>query len=290
MLKRPARVATVIGIALIALLIVLRIGTMMYTEVLWFDGLGRSDVYWTRLGAIALVRLVTGAIGFGIVLASLWVVARHLGPVHLRRRYGNLEIAEQVPRSYVLAGIILTAALAGWWLSGITFSGESALGVLAWTKRQPWGVTDPLFARDVSFFVFSLPVYSRLLDYLLLVTVWSIMLAIIGYVLVGAVRVRDNRLEIDENPRLHFAVLIAMVVLLFGARYWLGRYTVLLDGTGFGGGVGYTDEHARLPAQRVLAVLSVAAALALLFGAWRRSWWPPLIAVGLFLAGSFGLG
>src|SRR5690606_4859795 len=161
----------------------------------------------------------------------------------------------------------------------IAFPGRAALAVLAWLRRPEWGVTDPLFERDLSFYVFSLPIYAQLLDYILLVIVWSLLLTIIGYVLVGAVRVRDGRLQIDEHPRLPFAAVIAALVLVFGIRYWLGRYGILLDGSGFSGGVGYTDVEARLPAHRVMALLSMAAAGALLYGAFRRIWWPPVAAV-----------
>ncbi len=208
----------------------------------------------------------------------------------VRRRYGNLEIAEQVPRRYVHVGMAVASVFAGWWLSELMFPVAAASELRAWMHAEPWGLADPVFGRDISFYVFSLPVYVQLLDFLLLVSIWALVLTIVGYVLVGAVRLRDSRLEIDETPRLHFAMLVAGIVLLVGARYWLARYGVLLEGTGFSGIVGYTDLHARLPAQRVLAALSLAVAGALVYGAWRRQWWPPVAAVGLLAVASITLG
>jgi hypothetical protein len=290
LLRRPARLALLVGAALVVALIAGRALVGLYTEALWFDEVGYTSVYWTRLRAIIGVRLATGVLAGAIVLVNLFAVVRHLGPVHLRRRYGNLEISEQVPRLYVRGGVLVAAILAGVWLSGIAFPGPSALAVLAWANRSSWGIADPLFGRDLSFYVFSLPIYAQLLDYMLLVLVWSLLLTVIGYVLVGAVRIRDNRLEIDEHPRLHFAFLLTALVLVFAARYWLGRYGILLEGSGFSNSVGYTDVHARLPAHRVMAVLSVAAGAALLFGAIRRVWWPPAVAVGVLIVAGIGLG
>ncbi len=290
MLKRPARILIVTGLGILALLMLGQAGSELYTEVLWFRETGHTSVFWTRVWAHALVRLVTGGLGAAFVLFNLWIVVRQLGPVHLRRRYLNLEIAEQVPRRYVHTGVVVAAILAGWWLSAITFGGDTPLAVLAWLNRSTWGIRDPQFQRDLGFFVFSLPLYTRLLEYLLLVAVWSVLLIAIGYVLVGAVRLRENRLEVDDTPRLHFALVIAFLILLLGVRYWLGRYGILLDGKGFSGAVGYTDVHARLPAQRVLAVLSLGAAVALVYGALRRVWWPPLVMVGLLLLSSVVLG
>ncbi|MGH7502966.1 MAG: UPF0182 family protein [Longimicrobiales bacterium] len=290
MLKRPVRLLAYAGLTLLVLLIVSRSVIGLYTDALWFSAVGYSDVFRTRLLAGLTLRTVASVIGAAIVLVNLARVVRHLGPVQLRRRYGNLEIAEVVPRSYVRTGIIVAAALAGWWLSGISFRPGAGISALAVLRAVPWGESDPLFGRDLSFYVFSLPFYSRLLDFLLLVVVWSAMLTLVGYVLVGAVRVRNSRLEVEERPRSHFAMLVASLVLLFGVRYWLGRYGVLLDGSGYGGGIGYTDVHARLPAYRALAILAVVSAAALLWGAARRTWVPAVAALGLLMLTGLGLG
>lgn len=290
MIRRPTRVVVLALIALAFILFMGRAAAEFYTEVLWFSAIGHLDVLWARLWTLAGARAVTGVLGAVIVWVNLLLVTRHLGPVHLRRRFGNIEIAEQVPRRYVNGGIAGVALLAGWWLSELLFPGEAAVAIRAFMHSEPWGLRDPVFDRDLAFYVFTLPVFARILGFLLLATLWALLLTLIGYVLVGAVRIRETRLEIDETPRLHFAVLVAALVLLLGARYWLGRYGVLLGGSGFAGAVGYTDLHARLPAQRVLAVLSAAVAASLIYGAWRRVWWPPLTALGLLIVASITLG
>lgn len=275
-------------IAACALLFTLLIGDAvvgLYTEALWFGALGHASALWTRIATHVVVRVVAGAVAAAIVAVNLLFVTRHLGPVHLRRRYGNLEIAEQVPRTQVTVGIVIVALLAGWWLSGVQFGADSALGVLALLRSAPWGVVDPLFGNDLGFYVFGLPVVTRMVTFLLLVLTWSALLAALGYALLGAIRVRDNRVEVDEGPRVHFAMLLASVILIFALRYWLGRYNVLIDGAGFGGTVGYTDAHARLPARGITVLAAMATAGAVLFGALRRRWTPALVAGGaLFIA------
>lgn len=218
MLKRPARYIVGAALGLAVLLMLGQSAANLYTETLWFGQLGFAGTFWKQVWISTAVRSVTGAVTAALVLLNLWIVVRQLGPVHLRRRYGNLEIAEQVPRSVVHAGIVLIAVLAGWWLSGLTFGGDEPLAVLTWLRRVPWGTRDPLFGRDLSFFVFALPVYSRMLDHLLLTGLWCVLLGVIGYVLVGGVRIRGNRIEIDEHPRLHFALLAALLVLVFAVR------------------------------------------------------------------------
>jgi hypothetical protein len=51
------------------------------------------------------------------------------------------------------------------------------------------------------------------------------------------------------SGRAALRLLIAGLLVTLGVRYLLGRYQLLLDGFGFGGSIGYTDVHARLPAR-----------------------------------------
>lgn len=286
MLRRPGRLLLLVAVALILLLVVGGALTGLYTDALWYAGVGYGGVYWTRLATTAAVRLVVGGLGAAFVALNLWFVARQVGPVQLRRRYGNLEIAEQVPRRYITLGILAVAVLAGWWLSGIPFDGGGALTILAWLRHVPWGATDPLFGHDLSFYVFELPAFDRLADFALLLLLWTLLLVLLGYILAGGVRVRDGRLEVESTPRLHFVVLAAGLVLLVGIRYWLGRYGLLIEGSGVRYPLGYTDVHARLPARNAMAFLSVVTAGALLYGAWRRSWLPASISTGALVLGA----
>lgn len=290
MLRRPGRILLLSGIALLIALIGGRALADFYTDALWFAELGYGSVFWTRIAAGVAVRAVAGTIAAGIVFVNLWAVARQVGPVQLRRRYGNLEIAEQVPRAYIVGGIILVSALAGLWLSELKFGGESAIGIVMWLRQAAWGVADPIFGHDLSFYVFSLPVFTHTADFLLLGVLWAAVLVVLGYVLSGSLRVREGRLEIEDKARLHFVVLVAAIVFIVGARYWLGRYGLLLDGSGFREALGYTDVHARLPAHRAMAVLSMMASGAILYGGWRRSWSPPIFALGALFIGALGIG
>jgi uncharacterized protein len=290
MRRNTGRNVAIAAVVVLLLLIFGRSAAVFYTDLLWYDAVGQSGVFWKRLIAGAAVRLVMGAIGAVIILVNLWYVLRQLGPVHLRRRYGNLEIAEQVPRSYLVGGAVIVAVLAGWWLATLQFGGNVPVAMLAWLRRESWGVTDPLFGHDVSFYVFSLPLYTRVLEYLLIIMIWAVLLVGIGYVLIGAVRMRGSRLELDDRPRMHFAAVIAGMLAIFAARYLLARYQLLLDGGGFGGTIGYTDVNARLPAHLVLAALSLVTAAALIYGALQRSWLPPASAIGVFLLAVIGMG
>ncbi len=232
---------------------------------------------------------VAGLAGAGVIFANLLLVWRHAGAVRVRRRFGNIEIAEQIPRRLVLTGITAVAVAAGWWLAAMQFGGGSALGVFAWLRSVPWGIRDPIFGRDAAFYVFTLPVELRAIDYLVLLLLWSGLLAASGYALAGSITFEDNRVRMADPARLHLIGLFASIVALLGVRFWLGQYQLLLDADAIGGSLGYTDVRARVPARMALALLCLVTAAALAVGAVRRSWIAPLVSGGVLVAG-VGLG
>ena len=286
----PTRIALLAFAATIILLIGGRSVSVFYTDLLWFGAAGYPDVFWTRFRATVGVLGVASLVGAAVVLVNLWIATRTLGPVRVRRRYGNLEIAEQVPRTYVFTGVVMAALLAGWWLASLRFGGGAQIHVLAWLRHAQWGVSDPLFGRDASFYVFTLPILLRALDFLALLLAWSFVLCGVAYLLMGSLRWTTGRLEVDAKPQMHFLALLAAFLFVFGLRFWIGQYGLAVQGAGFGGAVGYTDVHARLPAQRILAFLSFAASGAVLLAARRGKWIPAAGAVAVVFIASAVLG
>jgi uncharacterized membrane protein (UPF0182 family) len=134
--RHPARLLVPLLLGLLVLLFAGRALAGFYTEILWFDELDYSSVFWRRLGAEATIRLITTGLGGALVLVNLWLVTRRLGPVHIRRSYGNLEISEQVPRRQVMIGIVLAAFLTGLWVSDAKFGGDQAIAVLHSTSSH----------------------------------------------------------------------------------------------------------------------------------------------------------
>ncbi len=290
MSRRAVRTLIGIGAAMVVLLVAGRAGVGFYTDVLWFGEVGYLGTFWTRLWLRLGVRGVAALIGAILIFLNLWVVARHLGPVRVRRRYGNLEFAERIPHRWVMLLSIAVALLGGWWLAVLQFDENAILAAASWVRRVPWGLQDPLFGHDVGFYVFTLPFALDALGFLVLVTVWSLTLVVLGHVLAGGIRWQENRLDMARAARLHGAALLAALLLLLAVRYWLARYLLVVEGHGVSGALGYTDVKARLPAYAALAVLSLGTGAALVYGAVRQALLPPIVALGGLLLTGFLLG
>ncbi|HET9441119.1 MAG TPA: UPF0182 family protein [Longimicrobiales bacterium] len=289
-MRNPGRLFITLALLLLGLLLIGRLLVGFYTDLLWFNQVQYSSVFWTRWITDISVRAAAGLLGAVVVFGNLWVVARRLGPVHVRRRYGNLEISEQIPRKIVITGVTVTAILAGWWLASIKYGRGMSLNMLTALRVAPWGAQDPLFQRDLSFYIFSLPAYLQLVDFLLLTAFWALILTVLGYNLVGGIRWQQNRVTIDPGARMHTVMLFATMLLLMALRFWIGRYGILLNGSGINGGVGYTDVHARLLGQRVVAVLCLLAAGAVIYSALRNRALPAIVAGVVLILGSITFG
>ena len=99
---RGGRLLLILGIAVVTILMIGRVAANAYIEILWFDSLGYSSVFWTRVlwewGARS-----SGAILIGLVFFfNLRFITRSLGGIRIKRRVGDLVISEQLPENVVV--------------------------------------------------------------------------------------------------------------------------------------------------------------------------------------------
>jgi uncharacterized protein len=279
-------VITVAVLAFLLLLVGGRAVASFLAELLWYRSTGYENVFWTHWRAALLVR---GAIALAVAVAvylNLWVVMKSLGAIRLRRRYGNIEIAERLPRGYLLTALAIVALFSAWWLSaGVA----DPLPALAAINPVQWNVTDPLFGLDVAFYVFRLPMLSRLQTLGALVVFWIGLLAVAAYIATGAIKLTDGKPSFSNLARRHLGLLLATFTFLYAINVWLDRYGLMIDGNGFGGALGYTDVHARVPAKLLIFGLAILAAAAIAYGSWIGDLRLPIAATVLIIVGLVGV-
>lgn len=77
-----------------------------------------------------------------------------------------------------------------------------------------FGVTDPQFGKDVSFYTFELPFYRLLLDWVMVGVAISFVAALITHYLFGGIRLAGRSGQISSAARAHLASLAGVFVLL----------------------------------------------------------------------------
>ena len=286
--RRPGPLAWTLGI-LAALAAVVIFLSRTWTEVLWFDQLGFARVVWTQWIAAGVMFVVGFLMMFGAVFAAITRAyhSREIGLPH-DEATRNLE-------AYRTAVEPMRRALT-WGVPGVV-----ALLASAWELAPHWqeallaihshsfGVTDPQFGLDISFYVFILPVLEIVVSFLSRVVVIAGIASVVVHYLYGGVSVA-RKPHFTRAARLHLTVFLALFSVLHGAGYWLGRYSSLYASNTKFDGAGYTDVHASIPAQAILAAISVAVAVLFVASARTSSWRLPVTGVTVMVISALIVG
>ncbi len=287
---RGGRLAIMVTAVVLVLLVASRALTNLYVDALWYAQVGYAAVFWKQKLWVWGVRLGAGLL---VTLALFWNLRRvgsTLGTLHIRRKFGNLEIAERLPAHYVTATTLGLSALLGLWF-GVSLTEDVARAALVWSAAPTWGMVEPALGLDLGFYAFALPVLRATVTFVLVVAFLTFTLCTAGYATTGVVRMGEGTVIITEGARKHLGALVAIFMVLLAARFALGRPLLLLTGSSdVQGIVGFTDISARLPALRALALLLLAGAAGVAVGAWKNRLLPPLAGVGASVLGAILIG
>jgi uncharacterized protein len=235
----------------------------LYTDWLWFDEVKYTQVF--------LTILLTRAGIFGVAALTLFVVLYVNAGIATRSAapdvFWQLDNQLRVPRQEVFERA-LARALPALLAFVSVFAGLAAGGywqtVVGWWQQVPFGVTDPLFDRDVAFFVFTLPAWRLLVGWATVLTFASLVLTTLVHLLRGRVVLTNRRLRVLAGARSHLLVLGAIGLFVKAVDFWLDRFELVYSPGGVVSGATYTDVYARLPVLSALAAMAVVVAVAFL--------------------------
>jgi uncharacterized membrane protein (UPF0182 family) len=259
---------------------------------LWFGTLG--------FGAVFATTWQTKVITFGVaaslstmLLALNGVLAARARPPQVRRlrimrgngHDGVPDIVEFTPENLPWRAIAVgLAAVLGLFI-GVAQAANWA-SFLNWLYGVPFGRTDPLFAKDLGFYVFVLPVYGIMRDWGILLVFLAILMAGGMYWTRGAIDVESGTPRASPAAVRHLSALLAIFFIVKAADYFLQRYDLLLSNNGVVFGAAYTDVYVRLPFLAALMALSVVAVVLCAVNLFELGFRLPVAAVVLVLAGS----
>jgi hypothetical protein len=263
---------------------------LLLTDWWWFREIGYQIVFTRQLSTKWLLFLAGGGLTAGVLYLNLRAAQRGLVPDPIVLKFG-----QSVPRLDITAALgrlSLPVSLALGLLAGLTLTSawEAALGLIYGTS---FGTADPIFSRDIGFYVFTLPALAIVLGWLTTLAVICLLLLAPLYWLRGDVVPGPGWLRIEPTAGLHLAIVLAVLFLLTALRLWLVTIPGLLySTTGPLVGASYTDLHASLPALRLSAVVALLAAAAVLIGGMRRQLprYALLAIGGYLLVGIVGRG
>jgi len=253
-----------------------------YINVLWFDSLNRTDLYWGILRSKAELGLL-----FSFILAlAFWVnifITDRLAPATLPNTPQDLAIGRVRDITSKRKGLVrLVVSIVFGLMIGLPMSSHWEEWVL-FRNHQSFSIDDAQFNTDVGFYMFRLPFLESVVSWAFGALIMVVLITLVSHFLNGSIRPQDKINKMSAQSKVHISVLLAAAALLRAANYWLSRYNLTRSSRSVVEGALYTDINAQLPAINLMILVSVAVAILLLWNIRQKGWRLPALAVGLWV-------
>jgi len=270
-----------IGVGIVVLLLLWLVFSL-YPDWLWFGELQFASVFWTML-------LSKFGFGLGVWVVFILIIALNLYAASRLSPGGAQGMAFHPDGGYLAqlgisgrTGSILFMVIV--LFISVIFATKGSYEwdmFLRYVYQQPFESTDPIFHKDISFYVFSLPFYLFVQNGLLILFIFTGLLIMGWYLKEGGLQIIGDLTPVEGRPpsmpkitiapsvTKHLLFLAGIVVILLAWGYHLKVYKLLYSTYGPAFGASYTDINIKILAYRILIVLSLVLA-ALLFYSTRH--------------------
>ena len=238
------------------------------TDWSWYGSLGLDSILWTRIAASLGLFAAGFVLTWIFLLANYWIVRRiePLGLASTPVQQISDALGIRIPAITVVVFTLFALLL------GLNVAAEWSQ-LLLFLNQLDFGVVDPVFNRDVSFYVFTLPILQIARGWLQAV----ILVSLATVVVASGMGWRGWRMR--SGTLVHLGVLGALFLGLMALGYQIDAAQLVYSERGAVFGAGYTDVNAQLPAYNLLTGVTLIAALLLVVTASLRRGWRAIVAV-----------
>jgi len=270
--SRRQRLILIAIAALVALAIAARIALSYWVDLLWFKSLGYGDVFW-RTNLLKAGLFTAFAIATFVIL---FTALRLLKKSHQADLPRSREIMLQGrPVTFSVEPVLKLAtwvvSLFAAFITGANMLSDWPTLALFLYAPRTTSVTDPIFNRPLSFFLFTLPAWQLLLDWLLTLAIILGIAAIVFAALTSTTRAlnKDSRFT-DPSPFRGVSIALAFFLLILAGNTYLDRFQLLLEHHTVFDGATYTDAHIQIAGLLIITIALIFGAALSLLNAARR--------------------
>jgi len=277
-MKTGIKVLIFIG-AIIFIIVALFVGTNIWLNFAWFGKLGFLNVFvkilWTKIG------LWWGFFAIFCIFAGLNVFRAfkrgNIQTIKIQQAGVPIEMNRKV--GIIVASVVLL-------IMGLIMASNGSSKwelILKLLNRASFDLKDPVFGRDVSFFVFNLPVYTFLKSWSLGTVILTFIVVGLLYLISGQITVANNKFTASDQSKKHLITLLFLITIIIAWNYLLKVFMILYSRRGVIYGAGFTDVKVSRAGYYIMIAVSLLSAVLTLTGIKKRSFKQPLIAYGLLI-------
>ncbi|WP_084710766.1 UPF0182 family membrane protein [Ornithinibacillus californiensis] len=256
--KKKPKMSKVKTITLLVIALILIIGFLsvgFLTDYIWMDSEGFRDVFITMLGS----KVLLASAGFVIFLTLsmvtfFWIRSSYIS--HLDKEQLPPIILEKKKSSAIIFGASFFIGLFG----SSLVQGIGWEPLLKFMNQATFGISDPHFDMDISFYMYTLPVLEIALNLLLGLAIFYFLIEAGFYSVFGMYRK-------SKKAQVHMGVTLGFVGLLLAGLHVLAPYETLLTNQvnifqeSAVYGLSYTDQLINIPKSYILAAAAVIGAI-----------------------------
>jgi uncharacterized protein len=263
--------------------------TGIYVDWLFFREVGFEKIFTKVMSA----QVITGA-AFGIFF-FVFAAVNVLLACSVKVPSADIIIMSRIrialdPERFIKIlkplGLLAAAffgAMSGLWGSDLWAQ------VLTFLNRVDAGTIDPIFSRDIGFYLFQLPFYESLSIYAGFLLFFTLLLVVALYVIRGGVMLFGNTISAVKQAKTHVAILAFLFFVKLAFGFYLDRFETLYSTHSVITGAGYSDVYGKLIVLGLLVPLTVIAGIAFAAGLWKEKWklalYPVITLIAIYTIG-----
>jgi len=276
-------------VSLVLLLTAFTTITALLADWWWFSEVGYEGVFIKTLTVKASLFFGVGFFVFGFLLLNFAIASRSRLPWAALLPESLTGRPLSVDGHFVRRVAFAIAALLGIFF-GLVSAGHWQ-DVLKFVSGIAFGVEDPIFSKDVGFYIFTLPAIQAAFGLLKAMVLTALIGSAILYYLRGQFNIPGlfsiKYTHAEPGARMHIGVVLSLFFVLIALGEYISRFLLLTTKTGLVFGATYTDVHVGVSILQVSMVVALIAAVSALLWAWKGSISPLVLSVLLFFIVGF---
>jgi len=286
---KTKKIATSIILGILVIIAILASSINIIIDYQWFKELGYLSVYFTKI--MAVLKLTVPV--FLVVFIGITIYYRSLIP-NIRKIKKVIEIDKVKERRSFKIFLVINFIIS--MVFSIAFSSEYWYKILEYTSSTEFSLTDPIFNKDISFFVFKLPLiqslYNSSISFMILLVVGTFVIYMIltakdkmfsKNVQVDGRNIKNLTSGITSFAGKQLAVVAAFIMLLISLGYMISGWNLAYSPRGIVFGASYTDVAVSLKFFKVITIVALVGAFVVFFSIMAKKAKPIIISVVLIV-------
>lgn len=239
-------------------------GVNLLTDWWWYQAIGYTIVFKQKWATSLRLGGVFGFVGFLFIYVNVWIARRRETDSFehdslIWKNFPYYDLLKTVVTRFLLVVAVVLGIFFGSWAASQWDT------YLQYTQATSFASVDPLFHREIGFYVFRMPFYQFIQSFAMGLLVSTFVIVALIHLVQGGISVRRTGIVVEQRMRAHLLSLAALFCVLLAVGYQFDAWKLLYSPRGVVYGASYSDVHADLPLLRFLTGASlVTAVLALL--------------------------